>query len=161
MTVHATGIPATGGTKHLPRLPTSTHAALIEAGTWLRTPYHHRARIKSVGVDCATLLCEVYHRAGLIDYVELPFYPPDWHMHRSRELYCEIVERYADPFEGPPDPADIVVFKFGRCYSHGMIVVQWPLCIHAYINEPVGYVDVNKDHRFLQREHKFYRLRTK
>ncbi|WP_436904878.1 hypothetical protein [Acinetobacter johnsonii] len=34
--------------------------AVQEALTWLGTPYHHQGRVKDVGVDCGTLLCEVY-----------------------------------------------------------------------------------------------------
>lgn len=34
--------------------------AVAEAITWLGTPYHHQGRVKGVGVDCGTLLCEVY-----------------------------------------------------------------------------------------------------
>lgn len=41
--------------------------AVAEAMTWLGTPYHHQGRVKGVGVDCATLLCEVYKEVGLMD----------------------------------------------------------------------------------------------
>ncbi len=38
--------------------------AVQEALTWLGTPYHHQGRIKGVGVDCGTLICEVYEKVG-------------------------------------------------------------------------------------------------
>jgi cell wall-associated NlpC family hydrolase len=30
-------------------------------------------------------------------------------------------------------PGDIVLYRFGRCISHGAIVLAWPQIIHAYI----------------------------
>lgn len=35
---------------------------VAEALTWLGTPYHQQGRVKGVGVDCGTLLCEVYEK---------------------------------------------------------------------------------------------------
>jgi hypothetical protein len=64
-------------------------AVLAEAESWIGTPYHHAARVKGVGCDCLTLLAEVYPAARIIGHVEVPFYPPDWHLHRSAELYLD------------------------------------------------------------------------
>ena len=36
------------------------------AQEWAGTPYHHRARIKGVGVDCGQLVAGVFEEAGLI-----------------------------------------------------------------------------------------------
>ena len=60
------------------------------------------------------------------------FYVPDWHMHRDAERYMEGLLGYARPIEGPPLPGDIALFRFGRVFSHGAIVVEWPRLIHAY-----------------------------
>ena len=35
---------------------------VTEARTWVRTPYHHQARLKGVGVDCAGLVIGVARR---------------------------------------------------------------------------------------------------
>jgi cell wall-associated NlpC family hydrolase len=64
-------------------------AVVAEAASWLRTPYHHMGRVKGGGVDCLMLLAEVYEAAGVIPHVEIPFYPPDWHLHRGVERYLE------------------------------------------------------------------------
>lgn len=102
---------------------------------WLGTPYRHMGRVKgpSGGVDCATLLAEVYAEAGVVDRVKIEPYPPDWHLHRSEERYVEIVSQYAREIEGPPGPGDIVLWRFGRCFSHGAIVIAWPAIVHAYL----------------------------
>lgn len=52
-------------------------AAVNEALTWLGTPCHHQGRIKGVGVDCGTLICEVYEKVGLMDHLDPRPYPPD------------------------------------------------------------------------------------
>lgn len=124
-------------------------AVIEEAREWLRTPYHHMARVKGVGADCLTLLAEVYARAGVIPHVEVPFYPPDWNLHRDSERYLEGVMRYAreipDVTNDPqPQPGDIVVFRFGRCFAHGAIVINWPRLIHAWHNAGVVYADATQ-----------------
>jgi len=118
------------------------------AREWLGTPYHHAARVKGQqgGVDCATLLCEVYREAGMVGSVDIDFYPPDWHMHRDIERYVTKLSEYACevPLDNP-QPGDVLVVKFGRAFSHGAIVVAWPLCVHAVLRQDVQYVDANRD----------------
>ena len=131
-------------------LPDPRRLAVIEEAVgWLRTPYHHMARVKGVGADCLTLLAEVYEKAGVIPHVEIPFYPPDWNLHRAAERYLEGVMRYAREAPArdnpdPPQPGDIAVFKFGRCFAHGAIVLQWPRLIHAWHNAGVVYADATQ-----------------
>jgi cell wall-associated NlpC family hydrolase len=105
-----------------------------EALSWLGTPYHHQGRIKGVGVDCAMLLADVYHVCGLIPHIDPRPYPPDWHFHRSQERYLGWVRQYAHEVVTPL-PGDIAVFQFGRCVSHGAIVVEWPTIVHAYVHQ--------------------------
>jgi NlpC/P60 family putative phage cell wall peptidase len=105
---------------------------VAEALTWIGTPFHHAARVKGAGVDCLMLLAEVYERAGIAPHVEPPFYVPDWHLHRDAERYMEGLLAYAQPIDGPPLPGDIALFRFGRTFSHGAIVIEWPRLIHAY-----------------------------
>lgn len=105
-------------------------AVLVEAETWCGTAYHHQGFVKGGGVDCAFLLVEVYHACGLIPKIDPRPYPPDWHFHRDEERYLGWVEKYAHPVE-VPQPGDVALYKFGRCLSHGAIVVEWPTIIHA------------------------------
>src|SRR5579863_4848032 len=123
-------------------------AAVIRyAQEWLRTPYHHGGRVKGAGVDCAMLLAEVYAEAGLVRHLAIPHYPPDWHLHRDAERYLGVLLDHAveyvpdvsgadHPHPDPPPlrgrereggklstrpilPADIALWRFGRCFSHG------------------------------------------
>ncbi len=106
-------------------------AVVAEAETWIGTPFHHAARVKGAGVDCLMLLAEIYERAGVSAHVAPPFYVPDWHLHRDAERYMEGLLHYAHLIE-TPQTGDIALFRFGRTFSHGAIVVTWPRVIHAY-----------------------------
>ncbi|HVB17254.1 MAG TPA: hydrolase [Stellaceae bacterium] len=119
-------------------------AVVDEARAWLGTPFHHAGRVKGAGVDCLMLLAEVYERAGVTLHVEPPFYVPDWHLHRDAERYMEGLLRYAPTIDGPPLPGDIALFRFGRTYSHGAIVVDWPCLIHAYWSIGVVWGDARR-----------------
>jgi cell wall-associated NlpC family hydrolase len=113
-------------------------AVLTEALTWLRTPYHHRGTIKGVGVDCAQFPLQVYAASGLIELFDAGDYPPDWHMHRSDERYLNVVRERAREIDPEAvQPGDFVVFRVGRCYAHGAIVIEWPRIIHAVVGQCV------------------------
>ncbi len=107
-------------------------AVIAEAEGWLGTPYHHMARVRGVGCDCLTLLATVYRAAGVVPAIEIPHYPPDWHLHRTNELYLEGLLRYGTEIAAGPQGGDVALFRFGRCFSHGAIVTDWPYVIHAW-----------------------------
>lgn len=107
-------------------------AVVAEALTWLGTPYHHRGLLKGIGVDCAQLPIGVYAGAGLIEKFDTGDYPGDWHLHREEERYWGIVEKLAGPIDRADlQPGDLILFKFGRAFSHGAIVIDLPTIIHA------------------------------
>ena len=112
-------------------------AVLAEAKTWLGTPYHHQGRIKGAGVDCLLLLCEVYHSAGLVPYIDPTPYPQNWHIHRSDERYLDGVTQYAQLTQAAPSIGDFVLFKFGRAYSHAGIYAGNDLLIHSLVDRGV------------------------
>lgn len=112
----------------------TTRAEVIaEALTWERTPFHNHARIKGVGVDCAMFLAEVYHAVApdAVPRIEPGYYPAGWHLHHDENRYINWLLKYTDEFGGPPLPGDIVMFKTGRAFGHGAIVIEWPNGIHA------------------------------
>ncbi len=113
------------------------------AKEYLRTPYHPAGRVKGVGVDCLTILSCVWEDAGLLPRVPIPHYSPEFMLHRSDEQYMTGLLNYTHEVE-TPQPGDIALWKFGRCFSHAAIVVEWPLVIHAYVGRTVQYEDVEK-----------------
>lgn len=123
-----------------------TRAAIVaEALSWLSTPYHHHGRIKGVGVDCAMLPAEVLEAVGAIPHLE-PEYSPQWMLHRDEEKYLEWVRPYAREIcREQVQPGDLVMWKFGRTYSHSAIVIDPPTIIHA-VQRCQAVVLGNMDH---------------
>jgi cell wall-associated NlpC family hydrolase len=117
-----------------PSSESDQRAAIVAAArSWIKTPYHNNADIKGVGVDCGMLIVRVFVDTGLCPPFDPRPYPPDWHLHRNEERYLGFVfDRCAEV--SAPQPGDVMVLRFGRCYSHGGIVtVTAPLTIvHAY-----------------------------
>lgn len=106
---------------------------VAEARTWLGTPYHHHARVKGVGVDCAQILLAVYADAlGLAPSLDVGHYSTQWHLHRSEELYLAWLQQAGARQVEQPEAGDIAMFRFGRTFSHSGICTGGGLVVHAY-----------------------------
>jgi cell wall-associated NlpC family hydrolase len=143
------------------RLTMEQRASIVRAAKeWLGTPYHHHARVKRAGADCAMFPLAVYQECGVLprEY-RPPHYSVQWHLHRSEELYLNEIEKFVVEINSPPLPADFVVFRFGRTFSHGAIVVEWPIVIHAYIPHGVLLSDALRDGELFSREYRCFELR--
>jgi cell wall-associated NlpC family hydrolase len=112
-----------------------------EALSWLKTPYHECADLKGVGVDCAMLLVRVFDAAGLgpRGFDPRP-YNPRFHLHHSDELYLKWLRSAGAVPVDSPRQGDVALFKFGRCFSHGSIIVDDALgVVHAYVKIGVTF----------------------
>ena len=109
-------------------------AVVEEAKRWLRTPWMHRSRIRGVGVDCAQLLIGVFSGAGVIEAFDTGEYPVDWMLHRDEERFLWWLKQYMAP-TATALPGDVVLWRFGRAFSHAAIVIDWPIVIHAVRKE--------------------------
>ncbi|MBC2668759.1 C40 family peptidase [Novosphingobium piscinae] len=137
-------------------------AIVAEAMSWIDTPYHHHARIKGVGVDCAQLPAAVYHAVGLIPDLQ-PEYSPQWMLHRDEEQYLAWVRPHAREIERDQlEPGDLVMWKFGRTYSHSAIVIERPTIIHA-VNRAgrVELGDMDRDADLISRPSLYFSLFVK
>lgn len=132
-------------------------AVVSEARTWLGTPYHHAAQLKGAGVDCAMLPAAVYEAVGSIPPITVDHYPPDWHLHRDVERYLDVVTSQATEVPGPTGPGDFVLYRWGRAFAHGAIVVAWPEIIHAMIDIGVT-LDRGDAGRLAGRPRRFFTL---
>jgi len=113
---------------------TIARAAVVAAArSWIGTPYHHAADVKGAGVDCAMLLVRVYCDLGLVEPFDPRPYTRDWMLHRDDERYLDSLLAHAREVASP-QPGDVIVFRFGRCFSHGGIVsAALPLkIVHAF-----------------------------
>jgi cell wall-associated NlpC family hydrolase len=136
---------------------TTREQVIAEARTWLGTPYHHHARIKGAGVDCAQLLIEVYHEVGLIPRPDVGNYPTQWHLHRGEELYLHWIERYGVRV-AEPRPGDVAVWQFGLTFSHGGIIVSDVDVIHALRDAGCVTITALREQPLADRPVRFYTM---
>ena len=129
------------------------------AKEWIGTPYRHQARVLKAGADCAMFPLAVYQGCGLLPaHYRPPCYSVQWHLHRSEELYLREVEKFCRQIHEQPWPGDLVVFRFGRTFSHGAIVVDWPTIIHSCMPHGVLLSNALRDGELQGRELKAFEI---
>lgn len=132
-------------------------AVVAEALTWEATPYQSHARIKGVGVDCANLPAAVFEAVGLIEAVH-PSYSIDWMMHRDEEKFLSFVLPQAREIElAEVLPGDLIIWRYGRTFSHSAIVLDMPEVLHA-ANKGGAVIraDVTRESDFIGRECRYF-----
>ena len=121
---------------HLTALPARA-GVVAEALSWIGTPYRAAQRVKGRdgGVDCLTFVVEVFGRCG---------FDTSYYRARSRSTRrigtCTATtsaiwaasSNMRARYRRPPEPGDIALFRFGRCFAHGGIVTRWPMIVHAW-----------------------------
>jgi cell wall-associated NlpC family hydrolase len=143
-------------------------AVVAEARSWIGTRYHHMGMIKIQrdaagkvtergGVDCATLLVQVYANAGITAPLAPDYYPPDWHMNRRAERYLgQMLRNTREITRDDVLPGDIVLFRWGQVFSHGAIIEAWPNVIHAYSESGLVQPERADSGRFGVLEQRFF-----
>lgn len=108
------------------------------AGGMCGTPYVPRGMIPGLALDCGTLLWHVYK-----ELIPLPMfpadYPSDWALHQEDTRYLDWIAPFTTEVRRPIR-GGISVFKYGRSFSHGAIVVDRKNFIHAWGREKFGCV---------------------
>lgn len=135
-------------------------AIVIEAMTWLNTPYHHRARVKGAGVDCAMILIGIFAGVGLIAEFEPEDYPRDWMLHRAEDRFRNTIRRHAEQIDlAEVQSGDVALYLVGKCFAHGAVVIDWPLVLHA--DSRLGKVTLAEGNQgwLAGRAVEFYRVR--
>ena len=109
-------------------------AVVVAARTWVSTPYHSRARIKGVGVDCVQIIAATYEEAGVRPPIDVGKYSDQWHLHSDVPLYEDGVLANGGKRVDAPQIGDLVLYFQGRQFAHGAIVtVPVPLrIVHAF-----------------------------
>jgi hypothetical protein len=106
-------------------------AVITEALKWKGARYIQQASVPHVAIDCAMLLVRAWVDSGIFREFDPRPYPPNWHLHRSEERYLGWMQALARETE-TPQPGDVVIWRFGRCFSHGGIIIDRRLAvIHA------------------------------
>lgn len=142
-------------------MDTETRASILtNARSWIGTPYHHKGRVKGVGVDCGGLIYELF--APHLPLAPFPTdYPADWALHKDNELYLAFIREHVREVPRVPD-FGLVMFKYGLCYSHGGLVTDRRTVIHAWGRTKEGRV-MESDFKFFRfgadsRERKYYEV---
>lgn len=129
---------------------------VAEARTWIGTKWHHEARVKGAGVDCAQFLIAVYSGVGLIPAFSTDHYPADWHLHRDEPRFLATLVDYCVGV-AMPEPGDIIMFRFGRHAAHGAIYAGNNLIFHAWRDEGRVTVSDLSNSPLALRVHGYYR----
>lgn len=135
-----------------------TRDTIISAAReWIDTPYHHAAGVKGAGCDCLMLIVRAFTEAGILPAnLEIPDYPADIMYHSDDHSYLDGVLSYCDEVD-TPRPGDIVMWQFGKTFSHAGIVTAWPNVVHAYAKfGEVIEMNVLDDSRLAKRPMRFF-----
>lgn len=113
---------------------TERAAVVAAARGYIGTKYHSNAKLKGVGVDCATLIALVFTESGVKPPIEVAHYSDQWHLHSDEPLYEKAVADNGGKEVAEPTPGDIILYHQGKQFAHGAIVTDLaPLrIIHAY-----------------------------
>ncbi|AGY57157.1 C40 family peptidase [Gloeobacter kilaueensis] len=105
---------------------------VTEARRWLGTPFHHRARLLGVGVDCVQLLVAVAHELGLSTYE-----PPPYSRHpdgrKLRAILAELCEPVGESLE-LAQPGDVLEVLNSRYPGHVGLATERGI-LHASLGE--------------------------
>ena len=134
--------------------------------SWLDppTPYRHCCGIKGLGCDCIHFVIKILVEFGILEWKKnlIPDYAKDWHMHDSRELLKEYIERILYGQWVPLSDfknGDVLLFHFGKAASHSGVYFD------GYVYQAVdniGVKKINVNDRFFGKRMKFdYRIGVK
>jgi len=117
--------------------------AIIES--WLGTPFHAHAGIKSVGVDCVRLAAEIYKEAELLGDCQFPAYAIDAGQHRQDSMLLDWLGQspHFELIEQGREVGDLFCFRFGRSAHHLGICTGGSKFIHALLRRSVRYASLD------------------
>lgn len=110
-------------------------AVIAEARSWIGTPWRHCADVKGQAVDCAMLLVRTFVDTGVIPAFDPRPYPRTWYLHQEHERFLEWIVDHLGGVEIARDtarPGDVLVYRIGKCFSHGTVLVDPQTVVHAF-----------------------------
>lgn len=117
-----------------PQAEAAQRASVIaEAKTWIGTPYRQLGDSKGASIDCSMLLVRCLVDAGIFEPFDPRPYPPNWHLHKKEEKYIAWMDTIAVETQ-QPKAGDIVLFKYGQCFSHSGLMITPTRVVHAYVH---------------------------
>ena len=99
---------------------------ILESWIHPHTPYRHHCGVKGMGCDCIYFVARVLEEMGVLKWRKdiIPDNPRDSHMHNTRELLAESIEREMRvervELSGLMN-GDIILYHYGQACSHAAI----------------------------------------
>lgn len=137
---------------------------VAEARSWIGTPYHLHAMVKTAGVDCGLLPYAVYRAFDLVPSFEVEFLRDDWFCNTTDEKYLRMVQKYLKKLvEGqarrdlPALPGSLACARVAnsKIVNHSGIVTRWPMVVHA-MRGGVVEIDASNDPMWICRSVEVY-----
>jgi NlpC/P60 family putative phage cell wall peptidase len=113
------------------------------ARSWIGTPYHHQASVKSVGTDCIGLVRGVWRALYGAEAEALPAYSRDWAEATGEETLLAAARRHLiEVAPADAQPGDVLVFRYraSTVAKHAAILATPTTMIHAFEGAPVSEV---------------------
>lgn len=109
-----------------------------EAHSWIGTPYFWLSDRKGVGIDCAMFLVRIFVDTGIVAPFDPRPYPAEWHLHQDEERYLDWIYPFAaEKADGELIPGDVLLFHYGRTFSHSGVYIGNNKIIHAFLPDRV------------------------
>lgn len=142
----------------MPLSPEQRQTVKDEAISWLNTKYHPLGRLKGIGVDCAMLIAEVYERAGVIEHCDPGFYSANLAIHSHDDVFERFIRECGGVQTEAPDVGDVVMWRFGKSFSHGGILVTENRFVHAALAPGIVCYGDLTDADVAWRKRRFYEM---
>ena len=116
---------------------------VIEARSWIGTPYRHQATLKGVGCDCLGLVRGVWRAVQGPEPEETGAYAPDWAEALREERLADAAGRHLLPLAlADIAPGDVLLFRWraGLPAKHAALLTTPDVMIHAHDGASVAEV---------------------
>lgn len=112
--------------------------------TYVGTPHINGGNVKGAGLDCCTLITQIYQECG---YGTIPIsfgYSGDWFIKKNcEELMLPYLEKYFDK-KTDLEIGDCITFAWGRAkYAHIAMVIDEGVVIHCDADEGVEITELS------------------
>lgn len=127
--------------------------------SWEDTPFRHECGVKGKGCDCIHFVARVFEELG-VDKQSMPRYPRDWHLHNTRELMKEEVEKNPNVKKislSELKNGDFALSHYGKAASHASIYFDGYM-YQSIIN--IGVCKINFENKKHKKRMRFaYRIK--
>ena len=108
---------------------------IVEARSWIGTPYRHQASLKGVACDCLGFIRGLYRFAYGSEPEPVPAYSADWAEAGKLETLLEAARRHLVELPiADARPADVLLFRWRPSLpaKHCAMLVTPRRIVHAY-----------------------------